>query len=169
MKLLHLSDLHIGKSIGNYSLIEDQRYALEEIVKIVEKKDIDVVLIAGDIFDTSIPSSDALSLYSDFLDELIFRLDKKVLAIAGNHDSSKRLDINKNFYRSNNYFLVSELERKPIVLEDKYGKINFYLIPFISLAKAKAEIDSEIENFTDLYRQILNDISYEDRNVLVSH
>ena len=169
MKLLHLSDLHIGKSIGNYSLIDDQRYALKEIVRIVEERKIDVVLIAGDIFDTSIPSSDALSLYSDFLDELIFRLDKKVLAIAGNHDSSKRLDINKNFYRSNNYFLVSELEREPIVLEDEYGKINFYLIPFISLAKAKAEIDSEIENFTDLYRHILNDISYEDRNVLVSH
>ena len=169
MRLLHLSDLHIGKNLGNYSLIEDQRFALEDIVRIIEEEDVDLVMIAGDIFDTSIPSSDALSLYSDFLDQVIFRLNKKVLAIAGNHDSSKRLDINKNFYRSNNYYLVSELEDEPLTFEDTYGRINFHMIPFISLSKAKAEVDSEIKNFTDLYTNLLEQISYEDRNVLITH
>lgn len=169
MRLLHLSDLHLGKNIGTYSLLQDQRFVLKDIVRIIDEENIDLVMIAGDIFDTSIPSAEALSLYSDFLEEVIFGLGKKVLAIAGNHDSSKRLDINKNFYRSNNYYLVSELEDNIISFEDAYGRINFHLIPFISISKARAELDPTINNFTDLYQKLLSGLSYYDRNVLITH
>lgn len=77
MKLLHLSDLHIGKSIGSYSLLKDQKFCLDQILKIIEDEKVDIVLIAGDIFDTSIPNNEAMKVYSDFVDEIIFNLKKK--------------------------------------------------------------------------------------------
>lgn len=169
MRLLHLSDLHLGKYIGNYSLIEDQKYALDQILNIIDEKNIDVVMIAGDIFDTTIASVDALKLYSDFIDEIIFKREKPVLAISGNHDSAKRLDINSKFFTEKNYHLFGEYKDEVITLEDEYEKINFHLIPYISLNQAKLLFDEDIENFTDLYKNLLKDKSYEDRNVLITH
>lgn len=169
MRLLHLSDLHIGKSLGAYDLLEDQRHALEQILSIIESRDVDLVMIAGDIFDTSIPSSEALDLYSYFVERIVFDLNKKVLAIPGNHDSSKRLDINRKFYRSNNYYLVGDLDVKPISFSDDLGPINFYLIPFVSINRARAEIDDSIEDFSDIYRKLLENVDYKGRNVLITH
>lgn len=169
MKLLHLSDLHLGKYIGNYSLIEDQKYALKQILDIVDREDIDVIMIAGDIFDTSIANVDALSLYSDFIDDLIFKKKKTVFAISGNHDSARRLDINSKFFKTNNYHLFGEYKDEVISLEDEYGKVNFHLIPYISLNQAKILFKEDFESFTDLYRYLLKDKTYEDRNVLISH
>lgn len=169
MRLLHLSDLHLGKYIGNYSLIDDQKYALDQILDIVDREDIDVIIIAGDIFDTAIANVEALRLYSDFIDELIFKKEKTVLAISGNHDSSRRLDINSKFFKANNYHLYGEYKDEVISLEDEYGMVNFHLIPYISINQAKILFDSNIENFTDIYRYILKDKNYEERNVLISH
>lgn len=169
MRLLHLADLHIGKSVGNFTLLEDQKYLIDQILKIVDREAIEAVIVAGDIFDTSVPSAEALDLYNDFIEELIFKRKIPVLAIAGNHDSSKRLDINKNFYKTNNYYLVGEYTREKIVLYDDYGPVNFYLIPFISLAKGRLIFDEKVEDFTDLYRAALEGISYEGRNVLITH
>lgn len=169
MRLLHLSDLHLGKNIGSYSLIEEQGFALAELIKIIKEEDVDIVMIAGDIFDTIIPSAEAMDLYSNFIEEIVFDLGKKVLAVSGNHDSSKRLDINKRFYRSNNYYLVSEYDKNPISFEDDFGKVNFYLIPFISINKAKTIFDSSIDNFTDVYKYALEAIDYRGRNVLITH
>lgn len=169
MKLLHLSDLHLGKSLNNYSLIEDQKYCLDQILKIIEEENIDTVLIAGDIYDTSIPSADAMQIYSDFVREIIFNLNKTILAVSGNHDSAKRLDYNNSFYSANKYFIEGEYSNQVVSLEDSYGKINFYLIPFISLAKARTIFDSPIKNFTDLYKNLLSGIDYSDRNVLITH
>lgn len=169
MRLLHLSDLHLGKYIGNYSLIEDQKYALDQILNIIDDYNVEVIMIAGDIFDTTIASVDALKLYSDFIDEIIFKRNKTVLAVSGNHDSAKRLDINTNFFTERNYHLYGEYKDEIITLEDEYGKINFHLIPYISLNQGKILFDEEIENFTDLYKALLKDKIYEDRNVLITH
>lgn len=169
MRLLHLSDLHLGKYIGNYSLIEDQKYALNQIIDIIDREKIDAVMIAGDIFDNSIASVDALKLYSDFIDEIIFKRQKPVLAISGNHDSAKRLDINTNFFTERNYHIFGEYKDEIVSLEDEYGKINFHLIPYISLNHAKILFDENIENFTDLYKFLLKDKTYEDRNILITH
>lgn len=169
MKLLHLADLHLGKSIGNYSLIEDQKYALDQILDIIDREKVDVVMIAGDIFDTQISSVEALGLYSDFIEEIIFNKEKIVLAISGNHDSAKRLDVNSKFYKAKNYHLVGEYKNDIITLEDEYGKINFHLVPFISLNQASLIFDKEITNFTEVYSEVLKNISYGDRNVLISH
>ena len=169
MKLLHLADLHLGKNIGNYSLIEDQKYALNQILDIIDREKVDVVMIAGDIFDTQVSSVEALSLYSDFIEDIVFNKKKIVLAISGNHDSAKRLDVNSRFYKAKNYHLVGEYKNDIITLEDEYGKINFHLVPFISLNQASLIFDKEMTNFTEVYSEVLKDISYEDRNVLISH
>lgn len=169
MKLLHLADLHLGKSIGNYSLIEDQKYALNQILNIIDRENIDVIMIAGDIFDTQISSVDALSLYSDFIEEIIFNKEKIVLAVSGNHDSAKRLDVNSKFYKVKNYHLAGEYKNEVVRLEDEYGIINFYLVPFISLNQASLIFKKEITNFSNLYEEVLKSISYNDRNVLITH
>ena len=169
MKLLHLADLHLGKNVGNYSLIEDQKYALDQILSIIDQENIDVVMIAGDIFDTQISNVEALLLYSDFIEDIIFNKKKIVLAISGNHDSAKRLDVNSRFYKAKNYHLAGEYKNEIITLEDEYGKINFYLVPFISLSQAGIIFEKEITNFTNLYQEVLKNISYDDRNVLITH
>ena len=169
MKLLHLSDLHLGKAIGNYSLIEDQKYCLKQILEIIKKRNVDVIMIAGDIFDTQISSVEALTLYSDFIEEIIFKMGKIVLAISGNHDSAKRLDVNSKFYKANNYHLFGQYKDEIISLKDEYGIVNFHLIPFISLNQGKILFDENIENYTDIYKKILEKRKLKDRNVLISH
>ena len=169
MKLLHLSDLHIGKNIGSYSLLEDQKYCLGQILEIIKSEKIDIVVIAGDIFDTSIPNSESMKVYSDFVDRIIFDFKKKIIAISGNHDSGKRLEISKSFFEKNSYYIFGNSFDESLTFEDEFGEVNFYPIPYISLARAKNEIDSNIENFTDLYRILLKNIDYKDRNVLISH
>lgn len=169
MKLLHLSDLHIGKTLGNFSLLEDQKYILDQIIEIIKDKKIEAVMIAGDIFDTAIAPAAALDLYNYFIEKIIFEIKIPVLAISGNHDSAKRLDVNKRFYKTNRYYLAGEFTDEVVTLEDEYGPIHFHLIPFMSLAKARLIFDKEITDFTDLYKNSLANISYEDRNVLITH
>lgn len=169
MKILHLSDLHIGKTIGSYDLLKDQKYALDQIITIAKEERIDLVLIAGDIFDTAVPSGDSMEIYSDFIEELIFDLKVKVIAIGGNHDSGKRLDINQNFFKRASYYMVGQYQKDPIILEDSYGKVNIYPIPFISLARAKSLFGEDFKSFTELYAYLLKDIDYEGRNILLTH
>lgn len=169
MRILHLSDLHIGKMIANYSLLEEQKHALRQILDIVRDDNIDIILIAGDIFDTSVAKSEAMKVYDDFIKTLVFDLEKKVIAIAGNHDSGKRLEISKSFFEKSNYYIYGDSFFNKISFEDSLGKVNFYPIPYISLARARNEIDPSIENFTDLYKVLLKDIDYKDRNVLITH
>ncbi len=169
MKLLHLSDLHIGKSLGNFSFLEDQKYVLDQILEIIKDREIEAVMIAGDIFDTAVASAEALDLYNYFIEKIIFDIKIPVLAISGNHDSAKRLDVNKRFYKTNRYYLAGEYTNEVVTLEDEFGPVHFYLLPFMSLAKARLVFDEDIEDFTDLFRLALKDYDYKDRNVLITH
>lgn len=169
MKILHLSDLHIGKMIGSYSLLEDQAYCLDQIIKIIKDEKVDLVLIAGDIFDTPIPSADAMELYGSFIETMVFDLKVKVVAIAGNHDSAKRLDINREFFKKASYYMIGDYRKDFLTFEDKYGKVNIHPLPYLSLSKARALFNQDFESFTDLYSFLLKDINYEDRNILLTH
>lgn len=169
MKLLHLSDLHIGKSLGNFSLLEDQKYVLDQILEIIEEKKVEAVMIAGDIFDTALASAEALDLYNYFIEKIVFDLDIPVLAIAGNHDSAKRLDVNKRFYKTNKYYLAGEFNRDKVTLFDDEGPLNFYLLPFMSLAKGEVIFGEKLDDFTRLYELALEGIDYKDRSVLITH
>lgn len=169
MKILHLADLHLGKDLGGYSLIEDQDYILKEILKVVEEERVDLVIISGDIFDKAIPSSEALSLYSSFIEELAFGMEKKIIAIAGNHDSGKRLSYNSGFFEKASYYIFGEYDGRVVTLEDDYGPIHFYPLPYMSLAKAREYFGEEVSSFTEIYRRLLDGVDYRDRNVLITH
>ena len=104
LKVIHLADLHLGRSILEQSLIEDQKYILDEIIKIIVEKEVEVVLICGDVYDKSVPSIEAVCLFNNFLTELS-RLKKKVFIISGNHDSKDRLSFGNELFKSSDIYI----------------------------------------------------------------
>lgn len=104
MKILHLADLHLGKILLEQSLIEDQEYMLNQIIEKIKENEIDVILIAGDIYDKNIPSLEAINLFDNFLNILIKQLNKKVFIIAGNHDSKDRLAFGNKIFEEERSF-----------------------------------------------------------------
>lgn len=175
MKILHLADLHIGKMLYGYSLIEDQRFLFSKIYTLIEKESIDAVIIAGDVYDRAVPSTEAVLLLDDFLDHLINEAKVKVLLVAGNHDSAARLNFGSRILEKRGLYIASSLPKQmaPIVLEDAYGPIYFYLLPFFRKADLKTLLEIEDKNVSldDLLIQYLSSchLDASKRNVLVSH
>lgn len=182
MKLAHISDLHIGKYLKGYSLLEDQRYILGQIVQKLRENRPEVLLIAGDIYDKSAPSGEAFSLFDDFLgwlDELPFSMP--VVIIAGNHDSPERLDFASSFLERHHIYISTLPPQqegeylKKITLQDSYGNLNLYLLPFTKPGDLKGRgLIPEEERITDYQSAIqtlLNreTIDWKERNVLLSH
>ena len=173
MKFIHLSDLHIGKRIKEYSLIEDQKYILKEILGIVKDEKPDAVLIAGDVYDKSIASTEAVSL----LDDVVIRLHalvKNVFIISGNHDSSERLAFGSRLMQSQGVYISPVYDGKvePTVLEDEFGKVNIYMLPFIKPVHVHAAFpDEEIDSYTSAVKIAVNNMNIDenDRNVLITH
>lgn len=173
MKFIHLSDLHIGKRIKEYSLIEDQKYILKEILGIVKDEKPNAVLIAGDVYDKSIASTEAVSLLDDFVIRL-HELVKNVFIISGNHDSSERLAFGSRLMQSQGVYISPVYNGKvePTVLEDEFGKVNIYMLPFIKPAHVRAAFpDEEIDSYTSAVRTAINNMNIDenDRNVLITH
>ena len=136
MKILHLGDLHLGKRVNEISMIEDQKFILDQIVTLVKEEKIDVILLCGDIYDKAIPTIEAIHLLDEFLEELS-DLKVKVLMISGNHDSSERLSFGRNLFKRSNFnILHHNLIRKSKRLRSrKMDTINyFYMLPFVKPA-----------------------------------
>lgn len=135
MKFLHTSDLHIGKTVHEFSMLNEQSHVLGQIVDIATVEKVDAVVIAGDIYDRSIPSTDAVNMLDDFLTTLIDR-KIKVILISGNHDSPERVGFADRILEKQGLYIGStmESELKEITFEDKYGKVNFVLLPFVKPA-----------------------------------
>lgn len=175
MKFLHLADLHIGKNILEQSLIEDQKYILEEIVKKIKEEEIEAVLIAGDVYDRSVPSSEAVNLLDSFLNTLIKELKVKVFMIAGNHDSKERLNFGSKIFENDGLYICANYEGtlKKVQLEDEFGKINIYMLPYIKPVEVKRffEENEEINSFNAAIKKILEkeEINQEERNIILSH
>ena len=173
MKILHLADLHIGKSILEQSLLKDQEYMLEQIIKIIKEKDINTVLIAGDIYDRSIPSTEAINLLDNFLVTLTKELKIKVLIISGNHDSKERLNFGSKLFEKEGLYIQTSYDGnlRKIEIPDEYGFINFYLLPYLKPADVKAFFDCDIENYNDAIKKIIEKetINEKERNIIVSH
>ena len=144
MKLLHLSDLHLGKRVNEFSMIEDQEYILKEILTIVNEQKPDGILIAGDVYDRSVPTEEAMRLWDDFL----VRLSEKkvpVYAISGNHDSAIRFaDHGALIEEAGVHFSpVFDGHTKCCTIEDEYGPVRIYLLPFIKPATVRALFPEE--------------------------
>lgn len=143
MKILHTSDLHIGKYIGTYDLKEDTEYVLNQVVDTAIRERVEVVLISGDVFDRPNPSEEAIKMYVSFLKQL---LDKniKVIAISGNHDSGIRLSAYKAIL-GKGYFVEGEFNSpmRKVSLNDEYGPVNFYMLPFFTPFIVKSNLKLE--------------------------
>ena len=173
MKLIHLSDLHIGKRVNEVSMIEDQEYILLQILQIIDDENADAVLIAGDVYDKSVPSAEAVTLFDDFLCRLAKR-KLPVLIISGNHDSPERLAFGNRLLELGGIHISPVYNGKiePIVLSDQHGEVNFWLLPFIKPAHVKRYFPDEgIESYTDACRVAVEKmgIDKENRNVLLTH
>lgn len=173
MKILHLGDLHIGKSLSDFNLIEDQKYILEQILEVAEKQKVDAVLMAGDIYDKSIPSEEAVKLFDYFLCELTKR-KLKTFIISGNHDSDERLNFGSSLFETSQLYISAkyngELYKRE--LEDEYGRINVYLLPFVKASQVRHFYpEGDIDSYDKAVRVILEhaDIKAEERNILVAH
>lgn len=173
MKIMHLSDLHIGKRVNEISMIEDQEYILNQIIKAIDDELPQVVLIAGDVYDKSVPSAEAVTLFDDFLYRLSNR-DLHVLIISGNHDSPERLSFGNRLMEDSGIHLSSVYNGSVdmISLSDEYGEINFWLMPFLKPANVRRFYpDENIESYTDACRVVIENMNINKsiRNVLVTH
>ena len=173
MKLIHLSDLHIGKRVNEVSMIEDQDYILRQIIGIIDDEKADAVLIAGDVYDKTVPSAEAVTLFDDFLCQLAER-KLPVLIISGNHDSPERLAFGRKLMESNDIHIspVYDGELKPVSLCDEHGQVDFWLLPFIKPIHVKRYFpDAGIESYTDACRLAVENMNVDKvkRNVLLAH
>lgn len=173
MKILHTSDLHIGKYIGTYDLKEDTEYVLNQVVDTAIRERVEVVLISGDIFDRPNPSEEAIKMYVSFLKEL---LDKniKVIAISGNHDSGIRLSAYKDIL-GKGYFVEGEFNSpmRKVSLNDEYGPVNFYMLPFFTpfIVKSNLKLEKGLENYDLAMDEIIKreNIDTSQRNIILAH
>ncbi|MBP3411424.1 MAG: exonuclease SbcCD subunit D [Clostridia bacterium] len=173
MKLIHLSDLHIGKRVNEVSMIEDQEYILLQILRIIDDEMPDAVLVAGDVYDKSVPSAEAVTVLDDFLCRLAKRC-VPVLIISGNHDSPERLAFgNRLMEGAGIYFSpVYNGEVEPITLADAHGGVKFYLLPFIKPVHVRRYYpDEDIESYSDACRVAVEKMNVDTaaRNVLLTH
>ncbi|HCX64754.1 MAG TPA: exonuclease sbcCD subunit D [Eubacteriaceae bacterium] len=173
MKLLHLADLHIGKKVNGFSMIEDQQEILRQVCNIIDEKKTDGVLIAGDVYDKAIPPAEGVALFDWFLTELSKR-KQKIFIVSGNHDSSERISFASGIMKEEGVYISKpfhgELER--IVVEDPESKVHIYLLPFIRPAHVKAYFpEAEIEDYTDAVDTVIKNTSLDPQavNILMAH
>lgn len=173
MKLIHLSDLHLGKRVNEFSMLEDQQYILTEILQIIDREKPDGVMIAGDVYDKSVPSAEAVALLDDFLVRMAKR-DLQVFLISGNHDSPERMAFGGRLMAQSGVHLAPVYDGKvsPITLTDEYGPVNLYLLPFLKPAHVRRCFpEREILTYTDALAAAIEAMGVDpaQRNVLVTH
>lgn len=173
MKFLHISDLHLGKSIHEFSLLEDQEYILKTILNIADDHKVQLAFISGDVFDRSIAPTEALYILEEFLDGLI-RRNIKCFIIAGNHDSSDRLSFGSKFMQDSGIYISKAYEgqMESYKVEDEFGKLNIYLLPFIRPIHIRRLFpEEEIKSYTDAIEVVIKntDINKDERNILLAH
>ena len=173
MKLIHLSDLHIGKRVHEVSMLEEQEYILDQIVGIVDAEKPDAVLIAGDVYDKSVPSGEAVMLFDGFLCRLAKR-KLRVLIISGNHDSPERLSFGNRLMAGSGIHVSPVYNGKiePVILADEQGEVAFWLLPFLKPAHVKRYFpEEEISSYTDACRVTVEHMGVDPRkrNVLLTH
>ena len=173
MKLIHLSDLHLGKRVNEFSMLEDQEFILTKIINIIDGEKPDAVIIAGDVYDKSVPSAEAVQLFDDFLCRLAKR-KLHVFVISGNHDSAERMAFGGRLMEMSGVHMspVCNGTVKPISLEDEFGRVNFYMLPFVKPANVRRFFEnSEIESYTDAVRASVEsmNVNTAERNVIITH
>ena len=173
MKLLHIADLHIGKVYREVSFLDDQIYLLDEIVNVCLEEKIDALLIAGDIYQNSIPGSDAIKAFNDFLIKLS-KNNIKTYIISGNHDNEERVTYLNELIKDKGIYIANKYqgELSKLVLNDEYGKLNLYMLPFFKPIEIRRLFNNEaVKNSNDALKLILGkeNIDYNERNIMMMH
>ena len=177
MRLIHLSDLHLGKRVNDFPMIEDQRFILERILEIIDEEKPQAVLIAGDVYDKPLPPAEAVRLFDDFISRLS-ETDTEVFIISGNHDSAERLSFGSQIMDRQGIHFAGGYDGSThcFSLDDEYGSVNFYMLPFIKPVHVRqAFIDdekaSEIASYTDALGFAIDKmgVDTEERNILIAH
>ena len=179
MKFFHLSDLHIGKQLHGFSLLEDQRYILDQVLALIQERQPDAVLVAGDIYDKSMPSADAVALFDDFLTKLANLPDGPVVCmVSGNHDSGERLSYGSRLFAEHKIYIAGNApgaeqpEVQRIDIPDKNGSVHLYLLPFFRPSFVR-EIEGleDVKTYEDAMRGLVERMHVDprERNVLLCH
>lgn len=174
MKFLHLADLHIGKQVNGFSMVDDQRFVLERVIRMMAEQEVDALVLAGDLYDKSSPSAEAVSLFDWFLSE-VADAGVPCFAIPGNHDSSERIAFAQDILRKQQVYFppVYEGQVAHFELEDQHGPVVFWLLPFLKPGNVRRFFpDAEIGNdYTAAIREVLGscEVDPAKRNVLVAH
>ncbi len=173
MKFIHISDLHLGKRVNEFSMLEDQQYILEQIKAAIAEQKPDGVLIAGDIYDKPVPPVEAVNMFDEFL-TFICKADVPVYIISGNHDSAERLSFGSELIRKSGVFLAKAFDggTEKYTLTDKYGNVNIYLLPFVKPVIVRHFYgDENIVTYTDAVKAVIDRMNVDtgERNIIVAH
>ncbi len=173
MRLIHLSDLHLGKRLNEFSLIEDQEFILREIYSIISEERPDIIVIAGDIYDKPVPSAEAVRLFDDFLTKAAEQT-KHIFVISGNHDSAERIAFGSHIMEKSGIHMspVYDGNIVPTILSDEYGAFGVYMLPFIKPVSVRRFFpDTEIETYTDAVNTAVDAMNadFTRRNILITH
>lgn len=173
MKFLHLSDLHLGKRVHGFSMLEDQAYILQQIIDCMGNEQPDAVLICGDIYDKAVPSAEAVALCDDFFSRLA-QSKVPVFVISGNHDSPERLAFGSRLMDGSgvHFSPVYAGRVQPFVLTDAWGEVGVYMLPFVKPAHVRCYFpEAEIESYTDALSTAIGAMQVDTarRNVLLTH
>lgn len=177
MKLIHLSDLHLGKRVNEFSMLEDQKYILDEIVKIIDEEKADGVLIAGDVYDKPVPSGEAVQLFDRFLNHLANR-NLHTFIISGNHDSAERLSFGNELMKERHVYVSPVFWKipEPIVLRDEFGELCVYMLPFIKPVHVRHVLEGKdeeekITSYNEAVKAVVQEMEVDEkkRNIILSH
>lgn len=173
MKLIHLSDLHIGKRVNGFSMIEDQIYILHRIVELIDQESPDGILMAGDIYDKTVPSAEAVQVFDGFLSDLAER-KIPVFIISGNHDSAERLAFASGIMRNSRVYVSPAYNGivRSVTLEDEWGEVNIFMLPFIKPVQIKNMFpEKQISSYTEAVAAAVQamEIHLGQRNILLAH
>ena len=173
LKVLHLSDLHLGKRLNGFSMLEDQEYILEQILRITYEEQPQAVIIAGDVYDKAVPPAEAVRLLDDFLVRLS-ETGAAVMMISGNHDSADRLAFGGRLLSRSGVYLsgVYSGQTPPVTLQDEYGPVHFFLLPFVRPSDVRRyDPEAQTGSYTEALRSAVEAMSIDsaERNVLAAH
>ena len=174
MKILHTGDWHIGKKVNGFSMLENQEMVFNQIYDIIKDEKIDVVIVAGDLYDKSIPDVDSVKFLNEVLINIVKRCKVKIILISGNHDSVDRNSFAKDFLESSGIYMCGKFEGdvRKIILEDEFGKVNFYPISYFDEVFIRYLYkDDTIKTSDDALKKIINEfnIDYSERNIFIGH
>ncbi len=173
MKIIHLADLHIGKRVNEFSMIDDQKYILNQILEIIDKEKPDAVIIAGDVYDKQVPSIEAVELLDSFISDISKRKTTTFI-ISGNHDSAERLAFGSTLMAMGKIYISPVYNGKisKYTLKNDFGSANFYLLPFVKPSHVKRFFpDEKIESYTDAIKVVVDNLKLDTSkiNILIAH